>query len=42
MNVTERNSLMSLRAITGPSATDSPDKIIERRRTAFDIDSGTQ
>jgi hypothetical protein len=38
MKVMERNSVMSSTAITGPSATDSPTTIIERRCRDFDTD----
>jgi len=39
MNVTERKSVVSATAITGPRAIDSPATIIERRSRAFDADS---
>jgi len=35
----KRESMMSSTAITGPSATDSPATIIERRSRTFDTDS---
>jgi len=35
----KRESMMSSTTITGPSATDSPATIIERRSRTFDTDS---